>query len=210
MGEPPKKRFTRTTDVSQAPPASNLNEETKVLQQMLNKFCSGLSEKKELGQTLINSSKKPVNVVLKIGEKYDNDGYSAGHTFLATITCPICHETRELSKVGVTSDRNSRWVITNFNRHVETHVQAEEKKKQAKKNLRNFEAAFSNSAQSGASTSKGTPGGSGAGIVNQATVSSANIGGANIHSETTIDNEADMMDAQSLINDKVPTSWGNY
>lgn len=75
-------------------------------------------------------------VKVSVKDNYDENGLSKAFTYSACVACPLCSVLIYFTKVG------TRWIISNFARHVETHKKSAGQKKAALGNVKSIKESF--------------------------------------------------------------------
>lgn len=83
----------------------------------------------------INSSQ--IEVSVSVNSSYDNDGEgnNSDNDLIAHVTCIICCKNIKIIKISKSVQQNSRWIYSNYHRHVTTHSNYSGKQKIKKNNI---------------------------------------------------------------------------
>lgn len=106
-----------------------MNCEQKELLKMVKTAAeSRVSAKKSEEETKIILDK--ITVEVKVKENYEGEDFPKSYSYSSTIKCPLCTHVTKLKKC-TTDDGYSRWVISNFNRHLQEHLSKDRAKDQS-------------------------------------------------------------------------------
>ncbi|XP_043271344.1 uncharacterized protein [Venturia canescens] len=77
------------------------------------------------GENMENKCKRistqDLEIQVSISENYGEDGFPQSYTYRANIKCPKCSFITKLTKCGHIGQRGSKWVLSNFRRHIKSH-----------------------------------------------------------------------------------------
>lgn len=125
-----------TPDLPESNVKMEVEEVTKILTKMLrssNDKEKKLTIMKKENEELRSEgpiSVRQLNVQVSVKEIYGEDGLPLSFTYIAQMTCYICKKKVSITKTAPTENRKSRWVLTNFIRHIDTHSESHQLKKQ--------------------------------------------------------------------------------
>lgn len=109
-----------TQSLSNSPSTLDINEERTNLLKLVKSIVEKSFSK------VIDSDKKKnifdkIQVTVSVSEIYEQNNLPDTYTYEAKIKCPLCSNESKLKKCGNADTKGSRWVLSNFRRHLLKH-----------------------------------------------------------------------------------------
>ncbi|XP_024885627.1 uncharacterized protein LOC112463447 isoform X2 [Temnothorax curvispinosus] len=122
----------------QSDQSSNVNLETerKKVETLIKNLNKKYTSNENVSEDIREKLKCSTKVKISVKDSYDENGLSKAFTYSACVTCPLCSILVNFTKVG------SRWIISNFARHIETHKKSAGQKKAALSNVKSIKESF--------------------------------------------------------------------
>jgi hypothetical protein len=124
LSKPEDKNILKSEKKSELHEKKNPNVKEEI--NKLTKLVKSLSQDENLNKKLRNLLKGYVQIEVSIKEIYDGETYPQGFTYVAGITCPSCSFVTNITKCETTKGKSSRWIISNFRRHIYQHQKSTE------------------------------------------------------------------------------------